>query len=94
MFKRDVVFRSPRLEERLRPVCEEVLKRFDMPKTRLLCFLDDEDQPAMTNKIGRFYCGVFSTIRGNGLPMYCRQSTVMTSSFMYGVRPVRLSPAP
>jgi hypothetical protein len=68
MSKRNLVFRSTKLEARLRPVCEEVLKRFQPPDTRLLCFLDDENQPAMTEKMGKFYCGVFSTIRGNCLP--------------------------
>jgi hypothetical protein len=68
MLRRDLVFKTPEFEERLRPVCEEVFKHFHLPKTRLLCFLDDQDQPAMTEKIGQFYCGVFSTIRGNALP--------------------------
>jgi hypothetical protein len=68
MLRRDLVFKTPEFEERLRPVCEEVFKHFHLPKTRLLCFLDDQDQPAMTEKIGQFYCGVFPTIRGNALP--------------------------
>jgi hypothetical protein len=66
--KRNLLFRSPELKERLRPACEEVLKHFQVHDTRLVCFLDDEDAPAMTQAIGPLYCGVFSTIKGNPLP--------------------------
>jgi hypothetical protein len=65
--RRDLVFRSPELESRLRPVCEQVLERFQPPNARLLCFLDDEDQPEMTQQIGPLYCGVFSIVKGNPL---------------------------
>ncbi|HET8888997.1 MAG TPA: hypothetical protein VFQ41_08845 [Candidatus Angelobacter sp.] len=67
MSKRDLVFRSPELEGRLRPTCEEVLKRFEVYDTRLLCFLDDEDAPEMTCDLGPLYCGVFGAVQGNRL---------------------------
>jgi hypothetical protein len=67
MFKRDLVFGSTELENRLRPACEEVLKHFQLHDTRLVCFLDDADTPEMTQDIGPLYCGVYSTIKGNSL---------------------------
>jgi hypothetical protein len=68
MSTRDLVFGSPELEVRLRPACEEVLKHFDVHDTRLVCFFDDRDTPAMTEQIGPLYCGLFSNIKGNTLP--------------------------
>lgn len=67
MSKRDLVFRSTELESRLRPVCEEVLERFEPPDTRLLCFLDDEDTPELTEAVGPLYCGMFGPVMGNSL---------------------------
>jgi hypothetical protein len=70
--RRDLVFRSPELESRLRPVCEEVLKRFDEHDKRVLCFFDDEDCPEMALQLGSTFCGVFGTVRGTQLdfPQY------------------------
>jgi hypothetical protein len=70
--RRDLVIRGTERESRLRPYCEEVLKRFEPPDTRLLCFLDDEDQSEMAQQIGPLYCGVFSVVKGNNLafPFY------------------------
>ena len=89
MSRRDLVFRSTELEDRLRPVCEEVLKHFQAPDTRLLCFLDDEDTSAMTGQIGQLYCGIFGPVQGNSLhfPEYLldlfMNYNVMPSEFRY-----------
>jgi hypothetical protein len=68
MSKRDLVFKSTELESRLRPICEEVLERFQPPDARLLCFLDDEDQPEMVAELGPLYCGIYLIVKGNTLP--------------------------
>jgi hypothetical protein len=68
MKRRDLVFGSPALEARLRPACEEVLKHFDEQDTRLVCFFDDRAVPALAEKIGELYCGIFSSVKGNPLP--------------------------
>lgn len=67
MPKRHLVFKNPELDIRLRPACEEVLESFRAPEARLLCFLDDEDCPEMTQQIGNFYCGVFAPVKDNPL---------------------------
>jgi hypothetical protein len=63
MSKRDLVFGSPELEARLRPTCEEVVKQFEAPDTRLVCYFDDQDTPDLTSQIGPFYCGLFCTVK-------------------------------
>lgn len=43
MPKRDLIFKNAELDRCLRPACEKVLEHFQVPDTRLLCFLDAED---------------------------------------------------
>jgi hypothetical protein len=59
-------FKTPELESELRHACEQVVKKFQVPSLRLLCFVDDESPQQFDDICGPFYAGFHIPVVGSG----------------------------
>jgi hypothetical protein len=67
-------FKTNNLAGTLDPLCQSVLKHFQLPSLRLLCFFDDDNPPCLEQEIGATYRGLHVRLKGSGTwPSYIQQ---------------------
>jgi hypothetical protein len=76
----ELVFKSPDLQAKLRPFCQEVLTHFGpLPPLRLLCYFDDENPEWLQREFGEFAASHVPVIGGGVWPGYV-ESLLIDSS--------------
>ena len=47
-------------------LCLRVVRRFQLPDLRLLCYIDDDNPELLRTTFGEFVCGLHVSVMGSG----------------------------